>query len=752
MVTITHPSVGATFGVEDVRNSFYGVDVMLAGSATDPEDGPLTGAALVWVTQRAGFGIPPKTLGFGNAITARLVANGLVPTTEHLITLHATDSDGNVSTATVRIAVVFTDGDGDGLTTDQELLIGTDPNAVDSDGDGVWDGAEHFLGTDPLESLEAPAVIPPGLLFASTSGFPGGAALTIIEPSTGRFGVLGRPPGILGGFGIASTEAGTLYVSRGLDLITIEPLRGGATGVGTYRLPSGSTVSVLQVAYNPADDLLYGIEEDTSFLSTGQLVRIDPVTAAVERVGDGSQNPRLNALAFSSSGRLLAVAERPGLSDQVVEVDPATGLVTGDVADLRVDRVFGLVFETDLRLLAGRFVGNKEGELRAVTLPSGAVAHVATVGRPVFGVAAVPCRAPCFRPPSLIPLGGPLPAIEMADANGDGHADLVVADGGGDRILLLTGNGDGTFAAATNFPVGLAPRSLAVGDLDGDGRPDVVTGTSTAEVVVLLNDGTGAFLPPVAYPAAPVSSFRVEAVAIADMNNDGVPDIVAGVGAGAHLLPGDGTGAFGMWQSLGGTAGLIRSLKIGNLDGDTSVGPGGIVRANLDVVTVHTTGRVLVIFGDGRGHAARHREYLAGLEAPGIFGLGDIAGDAAPDLVVPDLNNVFVYTNDGAGALLAPVAVPVGPPGTSQWVVAVGLADFDADGQRDVITANERSSSVSVLFRRPGGLSPAAGSPFPVGAAPVQFTIGDIDGDRLPDLAVLGGSSVTVMLRRRSFE
>jgi hypothetical protein len=111
-------------------------------------------------------------------------------------------------------------------------------------------------------------------------------------------------------------------------------------------------------------------------------------------------------------------------------------------------------------------------------------------------------------------------SVAVGDFNGDGRPDLATANGGSSNVSVLLGNGMGSFGTATSFEVGSAPGSVAVGDFNGDGRPDLATaniGSST--VSVLLGNGTGSF--------GTATSFAVGlspwSVAVGDFNADRIP-------------------------------------------------------------------------------------------------------------------------------------------------------------------------------------------------------------------------------------
>ena len=130
-------------------------------------------------------------------------------------------------------------------------------------------------------------------------------------------------------------------------------------------------------------------------------------------------------------------------------------------------------------------------------------------------------------------LGSPQ-VIAVGDLNGDGHLDLVVANGSAygvaGSVAVLLGNGDGTFSAPTTYSFGeVFPTSVAIGDINGDGYPDLVVAIDydshgNGAVNVLLGNGTGTFQPSNSYESG---GGATEAIATADVNGDGHLDVVA---------------------------------------------------------------------------------------------------------------------------------------------------------------------------------------------------------------------------------
>src|SRR5207249_1694859 len=83
-------------------------------------------------------------------------------------------------------------------------------------------------------------------------------------------------------------------------------------------------------------------------------------------------------------------------------------------------------------------------------------------------------------------------SVAIADLNADGRPDLAVATAGSNTVSVLLGNGDGTFRDKSEYFAGITPYSVTIGDLNGDGKPDLAVANS-GSVSVLLGNGTGTF-------------------------------------------------------------------------------------------------------------------------------------------------------------------------------------------------------------------------------------------------------------------
>jgi hypothetical protein len=318
---------------------------------------------------------------------------------------------------------------------------------------------------------------------------------------------------------------------------------------------------------------------------------------------------------------------------------------------------------------------------------------------------------------------GAIPAtyVAVGDLDGDGRPDLAGPNyDGSDTVGVLRNLGNGTFSAKADYATGAGPSSVAIGDLNGDGRPDlVVSNANSSNVSVLLNLGNGTFAAHIEY----VTGDSPYSIAIGDLNGDGSPDLaVANSDSGTvSILRNLGDGTFEASAEYG-TFNLPTSIAIDDLDGD---GHPDLAVANAFGGTVS----ILRNLGDGTFEAGA--EY-GSFSQPTSIAIDDLDGDGHPDLAVANAfgGTVSVMRNIGDGSFEANVDYAAGPSGQS-----VSIGDLDGDGRPDLAVANSGSDSVSTLLNQGNGIF-AAKVAYATGSSPRSVAIGDFNGDGRPDLAV----------------
>ncbi len=236
--------------------------------------------------------------------------------------------------------------------------------------------------------------------------------------------------------------------------------------------------------------------------------------------------------------------------------------------------------------------------------------------------------APSARPKAFPTAPAPF-ALALGDVNGDGKLDIATASpndyaatGNHGTAGVLLGDGQGNFATSVNYATGLDTEAVALGDLDGDGKLDLVVANTGLDdwwsVGVLRGKGDGTFAPEVEFP----SGIGPNSVALGDLNKDGKLDVVlanstAGGTVSVLLGKGDGTLANPVDYWVGDSAGAV---TLGDLNGDH----------NLDIVA--TGDGVLVLLGKGDGTFPTTTLVYAANSSS--LALGDVNGDGRPDVVV----------------------------------------------------------------------------------------------------------------------
>jgi hypothetical protein len=335
--------------------------------------------------------------------------------------------------------------------------------------------------------------------------------------------------------------------------------------------------------------------------------------------------------------------------------------------------------------------------------------------------------SPIFSPPFI---GLRPSAVVARDFNGDGVVDIALTSFEQGQVSVLKGLVDGTFTTFGPFvSVGAGPLSMVGEDLNADGHVDLVVanfGTSPASpgstVSVLFGNGDGTFQEAVVLHVGQGPS----AVAVADVHGDGRIDIlVTNFFSGTFsVLAGLGSKSFAAAESFA-AGGSPTAIAVADLDGDGRV---DVVVA--DSGQLSGAGGVLLVPGVANGLFGAPRTLLSSGRGMSGVAIARLNGDERPDIVAVNAlsSRVHVLLNDGAQGFSAepPLSVDAGP-------VGVTVDDVNRDGRADIITVNKTTSTVSVLLGLGNGAF-AVGSPLPVGSGPLALAVADINGDSHLDL------------------
>src|SRR6201996_816689 len=340
--------------------------------------------------------------------------------------------------------------------------------------------------------------------------------------------------------------------------------------------------------------------------------------------------------------------------------------------------------------------------------------------------------------------------ISVADVNHDGNPDVVVANADSGTVTVLLGNGKGQFhePAGSPFAAGHLPNDIAIADMNGDGNPDLVIADHQSPfLTILLGDGKGGFRSAPGSPVDVHSHPHPHGVVAADFDGDGHPDAVTdswGTNQIALLL-GDGRGGLhtpGQYFATGHRP--YERLRSADFNGD---GLPDIVTTNLD------DGTVTVLLADGKGGVrnASGSPFPAGAK-PWQVAIDDVNGDGKFDLLIipyerdiPDAsqNAVTVLLGDGKGAFTSMPGSPLplrgchGPNG-------VTAGDLRGDGRHDIVVACAESGNLTIFEGGGDGRFISSSPPFKGGWGAVAFA--DLSNNHRGELITANNEDGTITI------
>lgn len=273
---------------------------------------------------------------------------------------------------------------------------------------------------------------------------------------------------------------------------------------------------------------------------------------------------------------------------------------------------------------------------------------------------------------------------EGGDFNGDGFIDLATGNQNGQSVAVLLNSGTGSYLPPVVVPIGGSVHGLVVLDADSDGDMDIAA-TNQNNIALLRNVGNGTFLAPVFFNGGGNGEWSL---AVADANGDGKPDLFCGTSGTQALtvLLGDGNGIFTPAGSVP-VGGFPWQMAVGDLDGD---GDADCVCGN------RSNGTARVFFGNGAGGLTAGPGYAVG--DPVSIDIGDLEGDDDLDIVAASFGTATgtLWRNAGNGSFANPTTLPLALAGSCGVIV-----DYDRDGDTDVIFVDELDDKAFV-FRQAG--------------------------------------------------
>jgi FG-GAP-like repeat/FG-GAP repeat len=317
--------------------------------------------------------------------------------------------------------------------------------------------------------------------------------------------------------------------------------------------------------------------------------------------------------------------------------------------------------------------------------------------------------------------------VAVADFNGDGKLDIAASDSSAGVVQIFLGKGDGTFTVGQTFSTdgdgGSEPQNVVVGDFNHDGKLDLaVANFATQNVGVLLGNGDGTFGAPTNYSLGTY----VGSVTTGDLNGDGYLDLAVtlpdtdGDLVAVLLANSDNSGTFQAALPVDVGIGNAYSVAIGDLNGDGKAD----LAVTLDYGAIFQGGAIAVALGNGDGTFLPAVSYnsttIGGSLAyprPEAMVMADFNGDGNLDLIYNnnEYGTVGIMYGKGDGTFYDPIDFAA-----SAYSSAIVLADMNADGAVDVVVTADYADGATVLLNNSGSKTQPG---FAIGASQSSQTV-----------------------------